>query len=100
VRLGKGGEWGGGSQKEPQDFEGTEQIIEFPPPPRQNVARDFLSRALDNVQARWRGYVVDANGLLACRDMIVTLSRTKESAFHSPKMTSSFKRADCSNDLT
>ena len=70
------------------------------PPPRQNVARDFLSRALDNVQARWRGYVVDANGLLACRDMIVTLSRTKESAFHSPKMTSSFKRADCSNDLT
>jgi hypothetical protein len=51
----------------------------------QNVARDFLSRVLDSVQIRWRGYVVDVDRLLACRDMIVTLGRTKESTFHSPK---------------
>jgi len=46
--VGKGGRRGRGSQKKPQDFEGTEQIIEFFS--LQNVARDFLSRALDNVQ--------------------------------------------------
>ena len=63
------------------------------PHPPQNIARGFLSRALDNVQARWRGY--DANGLLACRGMIVTLSRTKESAFHSPKTVSHAHHSFC-----
>jgi hypothetical protein len=42
-------------------------------------------RALDSIQIRWCGYVVDVDGLLACRDIIVALGRTKESAFHSPK---------------